>query len=147
MFCTWLGYILLNCIKRHKTWPTFLNYSRNVSCYSFLECDVLYVDVILYSALDCSTLNFSVLDGFVQGLGTDCQTVLNSTCLDYSTIVSYYSVLYFDVLLWYTLDCSVLNWSALDCSTHNSSALEGIVHGWCTDYQTVLNSTILDPLL
>ena len=71
--------------EKQKTWPTFLNYSRYVSCYSFLECDVPYADVLLYSALDCSTLNFSVLDGFVQWWCTNCQTVLNNTII--STLV------------------------------------------------------------
>ena len=33
---------------------SFLNYSTNGSYYSFLDCGVLYVDVLLCSALDCS---------------------------------------------------------------------------------------------
>ena len=37
--------------------------------------------------------------------------------------------------------------TAPDCSTFSCCVLEGIVHGWGTDYQTVLNSAILGPPL
>ena len=45
-------------------------------------------------------------------------------------VCDYSSVLYFDVLLLGTLDCSTLKWSV-----H-----EYIVHGWGTDYQAAMSN-------
>ena len=51
--------------------------------------------------------------------------------------MSYYSFLDYIVLYVDTFHCS-----ALECSTLNCSVLKGIVHGWGTDYQTILNSAL-----
>ena len=117
-----LWHIVLGCCTdyrtaiKQKTWPTILNYSRNVSYYSFLDCGVLYVDALLCSALDCVTaLHLTAV--YLKELYrlSDCLEQPNTwpTSLNYSTIIFYCSVLYFDILLCSTLDCS-----ALKCIAH-----------------------------
>ena len=131
LFCSLFDYSILNfsvlwhivlvrstdfrtALKTEK--PTFLNYSTNWSYYSFLDCRVLYFDVLL-----CITLNCSVFEGIVTWVGyriSDCLEQLNTwpTSLNYSTIVFYCTVLYFDVLLCSTLDCSALECIVRKCT-------------------------------
>ena len=142
--------------EKQKTWPTILNYSRNVSYYSFLDCGVLYVDALLCSALDCVTaLHLTAV--YLKELYrlSDCLERQNtwSTSLHYSTIVSYCSVLYFDVLLCSTLDCvTALHLTAVylkelyrlsDCLEQPNTWPTSLNYSTIVSYCSVLNFDVL----